>query len=253
MGMIAICSLLGKADIMNNRLTHEDSQGVLKDILERFASHRGKLWHEAIKRSLVASSTEFYMLEIGKSGNVRNLLEDFSHAGFSVSPIGGKADSLLRKSRPKQCYGNRECFRMLPVRAMDFDSTKNVDHKTMASRIQHIGLMAGCVSTSWEATCTLLLETTEKKHELDRRRSFLGLSPSPIVWTFTAGNSEERTSFANGVKGEVPQLIGLVSGDAGLGFQGIAEADYLYDRLGRERGVILPSDVFVFSIDTDEH
>lgn len=192
------------------------------------------------------------MLEIGKLGSIRNLLEEFSHAGFSISPVDGKVDMTLRRSKISQCYGRTECFRMMSVRAMDLDSTKGVNHKTMASRIQHIGLMAGCVSTSWEAACTLLLETVEKKASFHRRSRLLGLSPSPIVWTFVAGNSENRTSFANGVKGEIPQLIGLVSGDAGLGFQGIAEADYLYDRLGRERGVILPSDIFVFSVDINE-
>lgn len=54
----------------------------------------------------------------------------------------------------------------------------------------------------------------------------------------------------HGVK-ESPQLVGLVSCDAGLGFEGIAEADYLYRLLGREQGTILQSDVFVFSIETD--
>lgn len=189
MGMIAICSLPGKADIMNDRLTHVDSQGVLKDIFERFASHRGKLWHEAIKRFLVGSNTEFYMLEIGKWGNSRDLLEAFSHAGFSISSVGGNADSALRKSSPKQCYGERECFRMTPVRAMDFQSTKNVDHKSAASRVQHIGLMSGCVSTSWEAACALLLETVEEKEVFNRRRPLLRLSPSPVVWTFVGGNA----------------------------------------------------------------
>lgn len=249
MGMIAICSLLGKADIMNDRLTHADSQGVLKDIFERFASHRGKLWHEAVRRFLVGSNTEFYMVEIGKWGTSRNLLEAFSHAGFSVSPVGGNADRALRKSNPKQCYGERECFRMIPVRAMDFESTKNVDHKSVASRVQHVGLIAGCVSTSWEAACALLLETVEEKEGFNRRRPLLGLSPSPVVWTFVGGNTESRMSLANhGVK-ETPQLVGLISSDAGLGFKGIAEADYLYHRLGREQGTILPSDIFVFSIE----
>ena len=237
---------------MNDRLTHADSQGVLKDIFERFASHRGKLWLEAIRRFLVGSNTEFYMLEIGKWGSSRNLLEAFSHAGFSTSPVNGNADRALRKSNPKQCYGGRECFRMVPVRAMDFELTKNVDHKSMASRVQHIGLMTGCLSTSWEAVCALLLETVEEKEGFNRRKPLLGLSSSPIVWTFVGGDTESRMSFANDDVKESPQLVGLVSSDAGLGFRGVAEADYLYHRLGREQGTILPSDIFVFSIESKD-
>lgn len=235
-----------------SKLTHEESQGVLKDILERFASYRGRLWHQATKRFLVGKSTEFHMLEIGNAGNIRNLLEQFSHTGFSVSPIGGEADRYLRRSHPKQYYGLTECFRMLPVRAMDLDRTKAVEHETLASAVQHIGLIEGCVTTSWEAACNLLLETEKTDdHPSYRRKSLLELAPTPIVWTFVAGNHENRTSFATGVKGEKPKLVGLVSHDAGLGFKGIAEADYLYDRLGRKPGIVLPSDVFVFSIDTD--
>lgn len=236
-----------------NRLTHEDSHGLLKDLFERLASYRGRLWHQAIKRFLVGRNTEFHILEIGNAGNIRNLLEQFSHAGFSVSPIGGKADEFLRRSRPRQCFGSTECFRMLPVRAMDLSRTKGVEHKTLASAVQHIGLIEGCVTTSWEAACNLLLETEKTDdHPSYRRKSLLELAPTPIVWTFVAGNHENRTSFATGVNGEKPKLVGLVSHDAGLGFKGIVEADYLYDRLGRNPGVVLPSDVFVFSIDTDQ-
>ncbi len=252
MGMIAVVPLHGKADIMNDRLTHHDSQGVLKDIFERFSSHRGKLWHEAIRRFLVGASTEFYMLEIGDSGNLNNLLEKFSHAGLSISPLGGEAEKDLRKSKPRQCYGERECFRMVPVRAMDFDRTKCVDHKTPESKIRHIGLLEGCVATSWEAACKLLLETKETGEcGRPKRRSLLEMSPTPIVWTFVAGNHENRTNFATNAEGERPKLIGLVSEDAGLGFKGIAEATYLHQRLGRDRGAIFPSDIFVFSINTD--
>jgi hypothetical protein len=247
--------LTGKADIMDDRLsklTHEDSHGFLKDLFERLASHRGRLWLQAIKRFLLGTSTEFYMLEIGNTGSIRNLLEQFSHAGFSVSPVGGKADGLLRKSHPKQCSGSRECFRMLPVRAMDFDRTRAVKHATLASAIAHIGLMEGCKAMSWEAACNLLLETEKTDdHASYRRKSLLELAPTPIVWTFVAGNHDNRTSFATGVESEKPSLVGLVSPDANLGFRGIAEAEYLWTRLGREPNTILPGDVFVFSIDTD--
>lgn len=233
-------------------LTHKESLGVLKDLFERLASNRGGLWYQAIKHFLVGTSTEFYMLEVGNSGCIRNLMESFTHAGFSISPMGGNAEKALRASNPKPVFGLRECFRMLAVRAMDFGSTKFVQHETMESTIRHIGLQEGCVATSWEAACNLLLETEKKREDWVRRNRLLGLSPSPIVWTFVGGDHENRWSFAkkDGNR-RAPLLVGLVSRDADFGFKGIVEAECLQRLLGREPGTILPSDVFVFSIKVD--
>lgn len=239
---------------MSDRLTHEESQGTIKDILERFSSSRGKLWHQAIKRFLLGTSPDFYMVEIGDSGNIRNLLEKFSHAGFSVSPFGGEVEQGLRASNPRQIYRNWECFCMMPVRAMDFQRTRFVQHETQASVIQHIGHVDGCVTTSWEAGCKLLLETQWEEGRIhNMRRTLLQISPSPVVWTFVGGNHESRLSLATNPASDQPRLVCLVSEDAKLGFKGMAEAGYMYQLLGREDGVILPSDIFIFSINTGQN
>lgn len=247
--MIEVVPSIGEADIMNDQLTHEESQGVLKDILERFSSYRGRLWHQAIKRLLVGKNTDFYMLEIGDYGNIRNLLQKFSQAGFSISPFGGEVEQSLRASNPRQLYGLRECFRMLPVRAMEFERTNAVTHETQTSAIAHIGLMDDCVATSWEGACKLLLELYAKQVWVIRRKTLLEMSPAPIVWTFVGGEYENRFSLAaTEDESKRPLLVGLVSEDAGLGFRGIADASYLFQQLGRKDGEFLTSDVFVFSI-----
>lgn len=59
-----------------------------------------------------------------------------------------------------------------------------------------------------------------------------------------------RSFVINDKNRKDPLLVGLVFRDADLGFKGIAEAEYLYRRLGREFGTILPTGIFIFSIDT---
>lgn len=244
--------LRGKADIMKKedvRLTHEDSHGLFKDLFERLASHRGHLWHNAFKRFLVATNPEFYMLEIGQLGTAKLLLEKFHQAGFSISPEGGAAHKAIRASHPKCIFGERECFRMLPVRAMGIDGSLTYDSVSL------FGHTKGCVSTSWEAACRLLIEVEEKAdmaHAWVSRRHLLDLAPTPIVWTFVGGDHERRTSFAFDSEEDQAMLVALVSHGSGLGFKGIVEAEYAYERMGRDPAVILPSDIFVFSINTDD-
>jgi hypothetical protein len=240
-------SQIGKADIMkqDGRLTHEDSHGLFKDLLERLASYRGHLWHNALKRFLVAASTDFYMLEIGQLGKAQLLLEQFHQAGFSISPEGGRAQEAMRSSAPKPIFGKRECFCMVPVRAMDLKTPPTFDSVSL------FGHCNGCVATSWEAACRLLMEVEERDSQgKSLRRHLLDLAPTPIVWTFVGGDHENRTSFAYNSFLERPMLVALISSGSDLGFKGIAEAEYVYERMGRDPAVILPSDVFAFSIRT---
>lgn len=246
MVMIANVPLFGKADIMSDgRLTFEDSKGFLRDLFERLASHRGPLWHEAFKRFLVATNPEFYMLEIGKLGSAKLLLEKFHQAGFSISPQDGLAQEALRNSDPKPIFGLRECFRMLPVRAMSLDSSN-------LEAVRQFGRVNGCVATSWEAACWLLMEVEEKDDLVRslRRRRLLDLAPTPIVWTFAGGDHADRPNLATNLVHREPMLVALVSADSGLGFKGIVEAEYMYRRLDRASTGVRPKDVFLFSIKT---
>lgn len=230
--------------IQGVRLMHEDSQGLLKDLFERLASHRGHLWHKALKRFLIATSTDFCMTEIGQLGSAKLLLERFHQAGFSISPQDGVAHQAVRASNPRPIWGEEECFCMVPVRAMQL-ATPTLE------TIGTFGHCNGCVATSWEAACRLLIEVEE---ELDpgrrSRRHLLDLAPTPIVWTLVGGDHESRTSFACNSTSDRPMLVALVSNGSGLGFKGIVEAEYMYARMKREPALILPSDVFAFSIRT---
>ncbi len=138
---------------------------------------------------------------------------------------------------------------MVPVRAMNLETPPTYDSVTL------FGHVNGCVATSWEAACRLLMEVEEEAdpaHAWISRRHLLNLTSTPIVWTFVGGDHESRTSFATDSEEDQPMLVALVSSGSELGFKGIAEAEYVHERMGRKPGVILPSDVFVFSIDTDD-
>ncbi|MBI1833493.1 MAG: hypothetical protein HYR90_01580 [Candidatus Andersenbacteria bacterium] len=224
------------------RLTFEDSHGFLKDLFERLASYRGPLWHEAFKRFLVATNPEFYMLEIGQLGTAQLLLERFHQAGFSISPHDGVLYEALRNSKPESIYMLQECFRMLPVRAMG---------PPTAYAVRGFGHTNGCVATSWEAACRLLLEVEEKpKQGFHSPRRLLNFAPTPVVWTFVGGDHKSRASLATISEQSEPMLVALVSADSGLKFKGIVEAEYMYRCLDRDSNQILPSDVFLFSINT---
>ena len=228
-----------------DRLTVERTHGLLKDLLERLASSDGHIWHAAFKRFLLEPNPEFYRLEIGSLGAIRLLLERFQQAGFSISPLSGAAEEDLRSSNPKPIYGRRECFRMLPVRAMELGDLPTIDE---VSRFGHV---QGCVATSWEAACWLLMEVEQKSETCHRPRRLLNLAPTPIVWTFVGGDHESRASFAIDSTQQEPMLVALVSAHSGYGFKGIVEAEYMYRCMGRHPSIILPDDTFLFSINTN--
>lgn len=233
----------------DSRLTHEDSRDVLKVLFEKLAKEEGKLWHNAIKRFLRALNTELYMLNIGQLGTSNLLLEHFHQAGFSISPYDGAATNAMRASNPRSIFGATEYLRMLSVRAMDLDVPPTCDS------VSNFGCRSGCVATSWEAACQLLMEVEENKTGgcgWNSRKRLLNFAPTPIVWMFVGGDHDTRARFTVDSIAEQPMLVALVSSGSDLGFKGIVEAEYAYQRMGRAPGVILPSDVFVFSIDTDD-
>lgn len=241
----------GKADFMaqDTRLTHEHSLGLLKDLFEKLAKEEGKLWHNAAKRFLLALNTEFYKLNIGQLGTSQLLLESFHQAGFSISPHEGIATEGMRASNPRCIFGATEYLRMLSVRAMDLEATPTCDS------VSNFGCRSGCVATSWEAACRLLMEVEANETGgcgWNSRKRLLNFAPTPIVWTFVGGDNDKRTSFVTNSEQNQPMLVALVSSGSNLGLKGIVEAEYAYQRLGRAPGLILPSDVFVFSIDTDD-
>ena len=98
-----------------------------------------------------------------------------------------------------------------------------------------------------------MLEVDQKQENLfSPRIGLLDRSPAPVVWTFCEGIHTDRMSLRMSIGEGGLHLVGLVSADAGLGFKGVVEAETLFGMLGRTPGEMLPSDVFVFSINTEK-
>jgi hypothetical protein len=213
----------------DDRLTHEDTRGVLLDLFERLGSAYGRLWFGGLKRWIRAKGPDFYVLDLGGHQTMRVLLDDMhrQHHAFVTMPAS-KVGFAISNNRP--CLG-RECLWMTSVRAMGFLSGATRDE------IRHYGRLNGCVATSYEAGCKLLMEPIGK--------GLLRLAPSPIVWTFVGGNHRNRQNLFIS-DDEPPELVALASDDSHLSSNGIKEPKYV---IGHDGENFAPSDMFIFSLE----